>query len=203
MHKKIAAGIMLGLFASTNALAQRASINERVEFYGIQGRSAEQLVREMRTKSPPPAFGGPTYFARAETYFTWDLNLETLDDGSCGIEAFEVKVDVLYTLPKWTDKERGSKRLVQYWDEFEKNLFIHEQGHGDIALEIAVDMAQAIAKTESSEACKDLIDTASENANLVLKESRSRQREYDKETGHGKTQGAYFDIAAAKGRRRR
>lgn len=192
----------LSFLSCAGAFAQRVDIQERIEFYGIQGRTPEQLVREMQTKGPPSAFGGPGYFARAEQYFTWDLSFD-VDDGVCEIDSYSVNVDMLYTLPKWTDQERGRSRLVKYWEQFEKNVFTHEQGHGDIALEVGVDISKAIAAIGPAETCDELISQAEPSIEAVMKNANARQRSYDKETQHGKTQGAFFDIGAAKGRRRR
>ncbi len=188
------------LLTSTEVSAQHVSINEQLEFYGIQGRTPKRLLREMQKKAPPPAFGGADRFARAQSLFSWDLSFEFAGD-LCKTEGSDVTVDMLYILPKWTNKERGSPELVLYWEEFEKNVFAHEQGHGDVALEVAADMARAILNTAPNEDCKVVMDAARLATHEVLRTAKDRQKAYDKQTQHGKTQGAYFDVVAAKGQR--
>lgn len=184
------------LAATTGAHAQRVDIQERVVGYEISGKSASKLLEEMRAKGPQSAFGGPKYFARAETHFKWYVYPRKTDTG-CEIESWEVYLDITYTMPTWVDRERANKRLRRYWDAYIAKLWTHEEGHGDIALEIAKEISSIISTPRTGPDCKELAKDALKRGEDFLK-ANTAQRDYDKETRHGATQGAVFDVNDAR-----
>lgn len=178
--------------------AQEVAVNEKLLRYSIVGNTARELLREMETKGPPPAFGGKAYFARTEPYYTW--NLEPISQGDkCSVGLFDVSVEITYTVPYWEDQSRAGKRLSGYWDKFMDNLWVHEKGHGDIAVATAVDIAKIIKGTSPASGCAALFKNIDSSVADFLKRDR-RQQEYDAATQHGKTQGAFFDVGKISGR---
>lgn len=151
----------------------------------------------MKDNSPVTAYSGVKHFAVAESYYNWSYNLGHVDE-RCTISSHRVAVDMLYVMPRWIDKERGGKRLVKYWEQFEQNLWVHERGHGDIALAIGVELAKTIGETPPADDCAALKEDINARAKASLKELSGKQREYDRLTAHGARQGAFFNVRDAK-----
>ena len=184
------------LIAASSANAQRVDIQERVVGYEVTGKTATKLVEDMRRKGPRSAFGGPNYFAQADTQYKWYVYPRKTEEG-CEIESYEVYLDITYTIPTWVDRERAGKRLRRYWDAYIAKLWIHEEGHGDIALEIAKEISKVISTPRTGPDCETLVEDALNRGKNFL-DASTAQRDYDRETKHGATQGAIFDVNDAR-----
>ena len=184
--------------ASTSAHAQAVDVQERLEHYLIRGRTAEALLSEMQAKGPPGTFEpGKRYFARAEYSVSWRYQFSE-DPSGCAITELDVSVDTTYTYPLWEDRDKASAKLNGYWDYFLSRLEIHERGHGDLALATGVDAAKALKALTSQPTCDALKTAINAAAKGAMKKGDAKQRAYDRETNHGETQGAWFDVGEAK-----
>lgn len=189
---------LLAALAAAPAFANEVDVRERVEYYAVRGRTAEALLSEMSAKGPPAPFEpGRRYFASAEHMFGWTYEYAPGASG-CAITEFDVSVDIAYTYPRWDNRAEGSGKLNAYWDRFLGRLEVHELGHGDIARETGVNIARALQALAPQATCKELVSAINETAKSVTKAGDMKQRAYDRETGHGKTQGAWFDVGEAR-----
>jgi predicted secreted Zn-dependent protease len=73
-----------------------------------------------------------------------------------------------------------------------KNLVLHEEGHASIASEGAQTIYDTIVAMPSSTTCAALEKATNAAAQEKIDEIKQQQKHYDKETEHGKTQGAIF-----------
>lgn len=184
--------------AATPAHAQAVDVQERLEHYLIRGRTAEALLSEMVAKGPPATFEpGKRYFARAEYSVGWQYQIAQNPSG-CAITEFDVSVDTTYTYPFWEDRDKASAKLNGYWDYFLTRLEIHERGHGDLALETGVEVAKALKALTPQPTCEALKSEITASAKEAMKNGDKKQRAYDRETNHGETQGAWFDVGDAR-----
>ncbi len=180
------------------ASAQEIDVSERVEFYVVRGESPEALLREMQTKGPAGVFDlRRRYFAQADSTVSWSYQYEDTPSG-CVIETAEVSVETTYTYPSWEGREKAGARLNAYWDHFLSRLERHERGHGEISRAAGVEVARSIKATPPQLGCTVLEKAVKDAAGAVMKANEKRQRAYDRETNHGETQGAWFDVGEAK-----
>jgi predicted secreted Zn-dependent protease len=180
------------------ASAQEIDVSERVEFYSVRGDSPEALLREMQAKGPTGVLDlGRRYFAQADSSVSWSYQYETTPSG-CAVDTAEVVVETTYTYPSWEDREKASARLNAYWDHFLSRLEIHERGHADISRSAGAEIAKSIGATPPQADCPALEKAIKDVAGAVMKANEKRQRAYDRETNHGETQGAWFDVNEAR-----
>lgn len=194
MSRKLFAIISFSLLFASAAQAQQVHVDETVQYYEIFGRRGDDLLEEMQKKSPPSQFGGNRYFARAEFYYRWELSNDYWAR-PCKIDSFDVTVEIKYTFPLWRERERASARLIDYWEKFIDAVWVHEKGHGDIAVQTGVELAKAIGEISKELECEKFADEAKRISKEIL-DSSGEQAIYDRETKHGKTQGATFDVGA-------
>jgi predicted secreted Zn-dependent protease len=180
------------------ASAQDISVSERIEHYTMRGKTPEALLKEMQAKGPSGVFDlGRRYFAQADSTVSWSYQYAQTPAG-CALETAEVQVETTYTYPLWEDRKEGGARLNAYWDRFLNRLEVHEEGHGEIARAAGVEIAKSLQAMPAQENCPTLDKAIKETADAAMNESQKKQRAYDRDTNHGETQGAWFDVGEAK-----
>jgi RHS repeat-associated protein len=95
-------------------------------------------------------------------------------------------VTITVTLPKWTGYKRASEAEKRIWDNFITRLRSHEEGHVQIAVAGAREVANAIPGRASTSKELGVIETA--NFNRAFATVVARQEAYDIRTNHGLNQ---------------
>jgi predicted secreted Zn-dependent protease len=178
---------VLALLVPGGTVEAAVEVEETVERYDIAGTKAGQLKRAMKRLGPRE--GGRRYFAYTEWELTWTYTLDEAESG-CRFASFDVRAAVTMTLPRWTPGDDASPELRERWDRFLSALETHERGHGRIATEAARSIEAAVATLEPSATCDRLEREAEATAMEKVERYRLRERQYDEETNHGRTQGA-------------
>lgn len=95
-------------------------VTVNTEHYEIQGKSASELMKQMRRHGPKGFWA----------YTTWSVqSARSRWDGSC-----IVSLEINYTYPRWTNYGSASASLRDRWDRMMTNLRLHEEGHGEIGM---------------------------------------------------------------------
>ena len=93
----------------------------------------------------------------------------------------------------WADRDAAPAHLRERWDRYIVKLTAHEKGHGEIARRgRPVDRGGARRPHRSTSGCDTLNADAAAIVDEVMQRGEALQREYDRTTGHGTTQGAHF-----------
>jgi predicted secreted Zn-dependent protease len=104
----------------------------------------------------------------------------------CAVKSFNVFLDISMTFPQWTNDSAAAPQLVQHWRTYYSALVKHEEGHKAIASGAAADIREAGSKIPSQLGCNELAKAIEKITGEI------REREYDRDTDHGRTQGARF-----------
>ena len=188
---------LICLAAGMNGAAHaEVRISEATVYYDISGDTADALLREMKTKAPPTESGACEFFAYTRWNARWRYSLGAAG-GACRIRETDVSVDVTFTMPRWRSRSGASERLIDYWDEFERNLWLHEAGHRDIGVNVAQEIENALKSVGARKRCDALADEANAIASSLIDENDA-DADYDRRTRHGRKQGAYFDASAVR-----
>lgn len=158
------------------------------DHYTIFGSTAAELRRSMRES-------GPTENGRRwDGYTTWNVQWRfryAMRTGSCRITTMTVEYDSHIVLPRWTAPAGAPAPLRREWNEFARALRAHEEGHRNIGAEAARQVMRRIGAL-TLPSCTHMAAEANALGHRTLDEFRGRQRQYDEETGHGRTQGAVW-----------
>jgi len=168
--------------------SERPEVRETVDivYYDIEGRSARALYEEMEEKGPLDALSveQTRYQGMADTninyYSTWRETPE-----GCRINTLDVTLKATLTMPRWVNRDSGSRRLQRSWDKYYEGLMEHEQFHVEITRVFANTYIDTVMKFPGQMNCESLkanLDTLTREINNV---SRRKQRELDRETNHG------------------
>lgn len=158
--------------------------------YEVSGATAAEILAGMRAGSR--IVDGDTAFAWTETRTDY-TTVTVRRDGVCRVEDLSVRLRLEVTLPEWTDAPAASHDLRQRWNRYIRALRIHEDGHVRRARQGGRMLMEALAGLEAPD-CERLNDLVRREAERMMGRIRDLQRDYDRDTGHGRTQGASWRL---------
>ena len=93
------------------------------------------------------------------------------------------------TLPRLVG---GTSKQKEHFDEYLSRLREHELGHYEIGREAAHELEKEFYALPSASTCADLQSKARDQGARLLPRYEEMGDEYDRQTQHGKTQGAWL-----------
>jgi predicted secreted Zn-dependent protease len=169
--------------------AAEPKVTETTNFYDLTGTTAEAVRADVRNKGPlgqnNRRFVGLTYtYVRYRFWYDGDTE-------ACRVTNVTTEVDVTFTMPRWVDRDKAPSELQAKWDRFIAALWVHERGHRDIGVSVARDIEEQISNLGRPGKCgTEFRDFIQGLAKVYLDEIQPRHDKYDRDTGHGRTQGA-------------
>jgi predicted secreted Zn-dependent protease len=164
--------------------------SERTKVYEVAGSSIAQLRESLNRQRPVGPDGLPH-----DAITMWHIRWRYATGGprlGCAVTSFEVFLETVTTMPKWVDEAEAPSSVVERWRTYYAALLVHEEGHKAIATAAAAAIRRAGAAVSPESSCAELARVIDEAATRVLDEYRQKERRYDAETSHGRTQGARF-----------
>lgn len=166
------------------------AITSATGYYAVEGGDARALRDSIRQRGPRDAHGA--WAASTGWVFRWSFR--AVADAGCRIESARVDLDVNYTYPQWIAPPNAAPGLLAAWGTFVARLEVHEEGHAAIAAASARDIVGALEGLGPRASCDDLAGAARSLADGLLARHAEAQVAYDRETGHGVTQGAVLTV---------
>ncbi|UCF29272.1 MAG: DUF922 domain-containing protein [Chloroflexota bacterium] len=153
----------------------------KIIYYDIEGATEEELRAQLDELGPVDSSGYKgDALAEWTIFWTWP----GYGTENCDLSQAEVSYTVEVIFPLWTPPDDAPNNLVIKWFNYTYKLAKHEKGHVDYVAANYQIVLEAI-----KEATCETADAAAEAAVEPLREF---DLEYDRQTGHGATQGARF-----------
>lgn len=151
-----------------------------VHWYDVGGHDVVSLRESLRAEGPLNERGE---HVNGET--TWALAWRWSGDGEpCAVSTLALDLSLVVALPRWTPAPGTDPALVANWRRYLDALVVHEGGHARLVLR-GRDWMEVQLRTVP---CVE-VDAAGRE---ILAAIHAQNAEYDRETGHGATQGARF-----------
>ncbi len=166
------------------------AVSERYEYYEIKGTNEKELRSQM-CRNGCALDNGETY----DSVTAWRWKLQYGYDrrpGSCALDSFRVDLFITYRFPKWVQNGGVDRALVEKWENYQKRLAIHENGHRDLAVEAASGLSQIAAGLPPASSCAELDRQVRTLGRDRMEKLNADEKSYDDVTAHGRTQGAVF-----------
>lgn len=171
---------------ATTGLPAAVQVTSATTYYDVEGADIRALLASLRQRGPSD--GHETWAASTSWVFRWTYQ-PTLDP-VCRVQAAHVSLDLAYTYPQWNAPANVAPTVTTAWRGYLARVELHEHGHRDIAEAAANDLARALEALPEQASCDTLAETARTTAADLLARHSQAQVAYDRETGHGATQGA-------------
>jgi predicted secreted Zn-dependent protease len=187
-----AARWLAGLAIASAAPSAPAEVRHTAErtYYDVVGDSAEALRTQIQALRPRGEDGG-----RYDAYTRWKLEWRYLyreqRDG-CRRTSFRTHLTTTIHLPRWQAPPDAAPDLRQRWEAYVAALDRHERHHEALAIEAADALERRVGAIDRAADCKTLEAEVNAAGEAVIEDYRARQRAYDVETGHGRSEGVRF-----------
>ena len=169
-------------------VASEPLVRVHTSYYYVDGPSATVLAAQIEQNGPRGA-DGKRYVGKTKWDVQWKFKHEQ-SGVTCEMKEVAVAVGVAQTLPKWRSEKKGVAALKTRWQQFTDALKRHEDGHKDHGIAAGKEIEAALLAAKPASNCEDLAASANSAADVIVKKYQKLDQEYDRKTGHGRTQGA-------------
>ena len=158
-----------------------------VDTYPVTQHEPDAMMAEIRREA---AAKGLPMIAKTRWRVRWRYELDAREGGGCDANEPRSTLQVTYILPDFQPETEPPAEVRANWDRFERDLRIHEYGHGLIGLQAkrAIDAAMRAQGQSDTGDCDALGETL--NTRLYAIIAQKRDAAYDRLTRNGRTQGA-------------
>ncbi len=163
-------------------------VEDRVEYYRIEGRTARELAAQMELFGPVGSVTGRRAAGYTESELVWEHSHE-MREGACRLNYLDVGVTIVTTLPEWVPPKRGRSVLAKQWRGFMASLREHEAMHRQHGLQAAAAVLQSILAISLHAHCKDLERAIYRAARREIRRFAAESRKDDALTEFGAKQG--------------
>lgn len=191
MNRQLQHAAMIALALCVLATSTRAEVVESLDEVSYTAYPQRgQSLRQALNAASPIREDGEVFHGHTKWNIRWSFKWWREADGSCRITSNETRLDLVITMP---ELEGGSRAMQQRFADFHEALYDHELGHADLAREAAQAVDDAILDLPEMDDCPTLEATANRRAHAIVNASKRRQKQYDRDTEHGRRDGASVD----------
>lgn len=171
---------------ATNACAAVQSDLE-YQSYGAHAERGKSLYQKLAAASPIHE-NGRVFLGHTRDDIHWQLHWHDTGNGMCRVDDVGITLHTVILLPDLAgiDPDRQAE-----YTRFYLALRIHEYGHYRIELEMADTIDKALTALPEHP-CNSIEHAVNERGQELIGEFARREQQYDAETDHGRTQGAFL-----------
>ena len=180
------------IFLCGLAIAQIASadVSENLDYiYYTANADTRRSLLSILNQASPIHFNNHTYHGLTKWYVKWNYRWFEQPDGRCKITTVTTKFTSSIKLPELVGADANQEEV---FNNYVSALHTHELGHYDIGKEAAYVIDRGIYALPEMSSCQELETTANNLGYRTLDEYRIKEKQYDADTGHGKSQGAWL-----------
>ncbi|MDP1976300.1 DUF922 domain-containing protein [Undibacterium sp.] len=169
----------------------RAEILETVDYikYPVRHEVGTSLARAINSATPV-SVGHMKYYSHTRWDMQWRYTYDkTSDLRTCKVKSLYVTLKATITLPELSSKD---DKVIAQFNNYLQALKKHELGHLQIAQEAAKKIESNLLAHPALPSCEILKAALNENGLALTEEAKTQGVQYDAQTRHGQTQGAYL-----------
>ncbi|GAB5534082.1 MAG: hypothetical protein Rubg2KO_03310 [Rubricoccaceae bacterium] len=158
--------------------------------YPVSGTTERDILHSMRTDGPNT--GGSSFFGLTGSESSFQIQ-PRMDGEHCVADDVRVELAVTITLPEWEPIGDAPYEVQRDWSRFSTALKRHEDGHRQIAADGANATREALQQLRRT-TCGQVEADARQLAQRIADQTEAEHIRYDRETDHGRTQGAEWPL---------
>lgn len=158
--------------------------------YYIATAVPDRSLRSILNAASPIHHDGKVFFGNTDWHVEWNMWWSEEAGGSCRITRAKARISATIVLPKLVNATAVQQNR---FDTLAAALRVHELGHYEIGKKAAADIERGILAMAPMDTCAALKAAADELAIETLDQYRAEERQYDADTDHGRTQGAWLE----------
>jgi predicted secreted Zn-dependent protease len=191
----LTAFLTLVLSACNSRVTIVEMINEPVseELYSVTGGSISEVIASIQAgmMSGFTGYGGQRFAAYAGVNIYYDYEVNSSLFGDCRVNKIKVTTRPYMKVPQWKSSGSFEASMLPNWLRYITALRVHEDGHIEIGLAAASSFAAYFTypNTVKAKNCRELDALVRQIYDTEMAKATQENVDYDKRTGHGKTQG--------------
>lgn len=161
-----------------------------LRWYSVTGTDSKTMWQSIAANGPK-GDDGRVFAGRTD----WNLGYRyqtRVRDGQCRVTAVTTRLAVVMHMPRWEDEGRATPELRARWRRYLAALREHEDGHRDHGVAATVEVQSRVGGLPPRPDCAGFDAQVRAAANEVVARYAELDREYDRRTEHGLSQGARF-----------
>jgi predicted secreted Zn-dependent protease len=159
----------------------------RYDYYEVIAHPHQTLLSALN-RSSPVLIDRQKFHAYTKWHVDWKFWWDRDQGAACRITSVQTSLTVSITLPKLVG---GNSEQRLEFERYISALKQHESGHYEIGKDAAQEIDREILSFSATD-CSTLEKAANEKATHTLGRYKEKERTYDADTKHGKTQGAWL-----------
>jgi len=179
--------ISLALLLGATAVIAEPVVNYTYHYYTATAKHASELRAALNEASPVHE-DGRAFHAYTKWYVNWHFYWNRRE-ASCEMTSVSTDVAVDYTLPQFQPAAGADADVQQRFDNYYRALFTHEQGHAQHGIDAAHEVERSLMQM-AGWSCDTITEDANRRAREILGKYNRMDVDYDRDTEHGRTQGA-------------
>lgn len=183
-------GFLLLICLATSSTATTEVIDKlSYTSYEVDASGARSLAN-LLDKASPHRHGDAVYYGYTKWRIGWKVRWRYGPDRRCKLTEVNTELSGSIDLPALTG---ASDRQAGKFEVFLAALRVHEEGHYAIGREAAKAVDAALLALPEMVDCDTLQAAVTATGNETMSSFKDRGAQYDLETQHGKTQGAWLN----------
>lgn len=184
------AAYLVAYFSFQGAPVPEAGTNLTYAYYLVEAEASQPLLPQLIAASPNK-LGEVVYVGHSAWSVRWRYDWKVDEQGDCSIKDAVTSLDVVITLP---ELKGGSERQREAFNRYVGALRRHELNHYRIARDAARKIDADLKRSPTMKSCQALETYVNLMAQCTLDRFEKKSRQYDRDTNHGQTEGAWMDI---------
>jgi len=180
---------LFGVFFVGEVLAE-TKVTTKYENYLVQGNDLKQInnsIKENGIQVP----GGRSF--AAETNYKVELSYDFNEsEHGCGLVGVNSEVIITYKMPYLVNYDDLTQDDRVVWSSYYQSLREHEMGHARLGVRAASLIEWELSNLLPMENCAKVVEAANKIEAQILAAYHKHNVEYDRETAHGNSQGAFL-----------
>ncbi len=182
--------ILFLIMCAAMAWPVKAEVNESLEYsYYTAYADPSRSLLSILNAATPIRVDGKFFHGYTDWHVKWYFRWSEKPDGMCSISSVETELTCNIQLPKLLG---ATSEQSDQFDRYLSALRIHESGHCQIGKQAAVTIDRMILSLPQMSDCSDLKAAGNSIGYQALKEYKEKVKQYDAETGYGRSQGAWL-----------
>ncbi|GBG02494.1 hypothetical protein AZSI13_18210 [Azospira sp. I13] len=168
----------------------RAEVSEQLSYqhYAVAHRPGQSLLAAINGATTIRQ-NGEVFHGHTRWNVRWDYRWRFDTQGRCTITSVNTRLESVITLPRLSTADpQVERQFAAYLEPLRR----HELGHVQVGRNAARRIDQAIQNLPTMSSCELLSATANQRGSALIEEAKREELQYDQETGHGRTQGAWL-----------
>lgn len=178
------------VLAMASACWAEPRVTQNVFYYDVPGVTASE-VRANLMRFGPLGERGQRFDGHTRWFVRWHYRFREGEQG-CDVPGITAIVDITIIMPRLAANAEIPPELARAFADYADKLMEHEKGHAENGIDVARRIEKAIAALPPKPSCDEFGDAANILGESLLDEAIERDRDYDRRTEHGRTQGAQF-----------